>query len=261
MADESGIDPRHDPIFQRGYDPEVHGEPAPGDQPRRRSRVRRPLSEDVARFAPPGAHGPFPPAEVDRAAGGEATTGWAMPPKPSGASPSAASFSVGSADSAAAASAEHADPEADPRDTAEPHGAVRDAERTDAAPWRNPYLLGLVIGGAVLALAGYQMFRAALETIYVDFAESNFFFGGTESSADESADPTGELVAMQLGWSLGPLLVLLGIGAILSVLVFVAVRWRPEAGSGSARQGRRRSAAAAEVDGADVGGYPEEGPR
>jgi hypothetical protein len=104
-----------------------------------------------------------------------------------------------------------------------------------APPWRNPYLVGLVVGGAVLALVGFQMFRGALETIYVDFAESGLIFGG-EGTADEASDPTAELVSMQLGWSLGPLLFILGLAAVLAVLVFVAVRWRPAATPGIVAQ-------------------------
>ena len=86
--------------------------------------------------------------------------------------------------------------------------------------------MGLVAGGVILALVGFQMFRAALETIYVDFAESGLIYGGNGSS-DVDADPVGDLVSMQVGWSLGPLLFIVGIAAILAVLVFIAVRWRP----------------------------------
>jgi hypothetical protein len=120
-------------------------------------------------------------------------------------------------------------------------------------PWRNPYLLGLVIGGAVLALAGFQMFRAALETIYVDFAQTGFIFGGGDTGSEEEPDPTAELVSMQLGWSLGPLLFVVGLAAILAVVIFVAVRWRPVA-----RADERRPAGEDDgEDGDDPHGDPD----
>jgi hypothetical protein len=119
------------------------------------------------------------------------------------------------------------------------------------APWRNPYLLGLVIGGAVLALAGFQMFRAALETIYVDFAQTGFIFGGGDTGSDEDPDPTAELVSMQLGWSLGPLLFVIGLAAILAVVIFVAVRWRPVASSGGRGPAREKAAGDSDGDGGD----------
>lgn len=228
MADQDGIDPRHDPIYQRGYDPAVHGDPGRTEAPAtRRSRARRPADLDL--FAAPASR-----------------TGASAADPPTGQAPRVA------------APPWDADEREEPDDgldflrpsitraepTTEPSAAPLAPDRpapgnpasgalasgTPAvAPWRNPYLLGLVVGGAVLALVGFQMFRAALESIYVDFAQTGLLFGGSESGAEESPDITGELVSMQIGWSIGPLLLLIGVTAILAAVIFVAVRWRPVA--------------------------------
>lgn len=254
MADQDGIDPRHDPIFQRGYDPAVHGAPATeGSGATRRSRSRRDADLDL--FAPPSA--PRPERAASRAVGSPAAVapsaagadhGDTVGERPArvGAPPSGervaqspdpllfltSSFGAGDDDG---------DDDGDGPD--ERHRAPREEAPVDtAAPWRNPYLLGLVIGGAVLAIAGFQMFRSALETIYVDFAQNGFIFGGSGTGAEEEPDPAGVLVSMQLGWSLGPLLLLIGLAAILAVVVFVAVRWRPVRTAGGGEAGRGASA-------------------
>ncbi|RWZ52868.1 hypothetical protein ELQ90_02710 [Labedella phragmitis] len=233
MADQGGIDPRHDPIFQRGYDPAVHG--GPRDEvpvpSTRRSRARRDADLDL--FAPPSSQSPD--ASGTAAPGGvppESRPRWGsddplpppvaerptrMVPPPGAPAEEEPEDFLARAPKVADAGEARSNPRTESRDT--------DAAPT--APWRNPYLLGLVIGGAVLAVAGFQMFRAALETIYVDFAQTGFIFGGGDTGSDEDADPTAELVSMQLGWSLGPLLFVVGLAAILAVVIFVAVRWRP----------------------------------
>lgn len=240
MAESQGLDPRHDPIYQRGYDPAVHGvRAAPADNaPTRRSRARRTSDEDL--FAPPG----HPAGErVDRAPERRATESGSAGTDSSSTAPSA---TESGAPQRIAPPAWSPLAELSEEDTDTPPPAARGADgllvvgspesrRRDAdgevdplslPPWRNPYLLGLTVGGAVLALLGFQMFRAALETIYVDFPQSGVIYGGAVSD-DDTADPTAELVSMQIGWSIGPLLFVLGIAAILAVLVFVAVRWRP----------------------------------
>lgn len=232
MADHDGIDPRHDPIFQRGYDPAVHGDPTDsGSQTTRRSRARR--ESDLDLFAPPSSR---------RAGGGEApgdgtspdTSRYAPSPSSSGqrlpgriGAPPTADEPEESPDPFGFLTPTVSPRDEDDEEDADDHRRAVPAPTDTTAPWRNPYLLGLVIGGAVLAIAGFQMFRAALETIYVDFAQNGFIFGGSETGADEDPDPTAVLVSMQLGWSLGPLLFLIGLAAILSVVIFVAVRWRP----------------------------------
>jgi hypothetical protein len=242
MAESQGLDPRHDPIYQRGYDPAVHGEPQapPAEQPStRRSRVRRTADEQL--FAPPGAPArerPLPArprsetdargvgaADAEARRADVAETGRIAPPDWSTSSETGAGNAR--SNEAEGGSTVRVGPDqvlvvggAD----AVAESPVR-AGATSVAPWRNPYLLGLTIAGVVLALAGFQMFRAALQTIYVDFAQSGVIYG--EVAAEDAPDPTDQLVSMQIGWSLGPLLFVLGIAAILSVVVFVAVRWRP----------------------------------
>lgn len=251
MADHDGIDPRHDPIFQRGYDPAVHGEPAEtGGPSTRRSRARR--ESDLDLFAPPSSR---------RGGGIEGRgEGAATDPSPYAAPPSTGRRLPGRIGAPPTADEPEESPDPfgfltptlSPRDEEDDGDDADDAERDrrrtvpavaeTVAPWRNPYLLGLVIGGAVLAIAGFQMFRAALETIYVDFAQNGFIFGGSETGAEEDPDPTAVLVSMQLGWSLGPLLFLIGLAAILSVVIFVAVRWRP------VREAEDRSTGGAQPD-------------
>jgi hypothetical protein len=256
MADQDGIDPRHDPIFQRGYDPAVHGGPRDeaSTPATRRSRARRDADLDL--FAPPSSRstdesrpgepgGPPTGATPRWGSDGSSTrpvgdrpTRIAPPPGAAGEQAQDASFFL--APDVAAAGDARSDV---PSPTQTPPAST--------APWRNPYLLGLVIGGAVLALAGFQMFRAALETIYVDFAQTGFIFGGGDTGSDEDPDPTAELVSMQLGWSLGPLLFVIGLAAILAVVVFVAVRWRPVAEPGG--RGPARNGAAGDGDDGDGG--------
>lgn len=244
MAESQGLDPRHDPIYQRGYDPAVHGGESRTDAaPSRRSRARRSADDEL--FAPPGPASIWDRPRAD--AGGPTDQrlerDGAAGPAPLIRTPDWSSFS-GSGD-AGTGTGPGADPDA-PIDgaivggpvvvggagtqasPADPGGARETASGASPvpAPWRNPYLVGLFVGGAVLALVGFQMFRAALETIYVDFADSGMIFG-TGGSSEDASDPVAELVSMQVGWSLGPLLFLLGIAAMLAVLVFVAVRWRP----------------------------------
>lgn len=243
MAESHGLDPRHDPIYQRGYDPTVHGSGAsqPEGAPSRRSRNRS--STDESLFAPPGA----PPRSDDPERRGAATgrtraaSRDASPATDSPATDSAPPLRVQPPDwprvpDPTDGAAEPVSGSADDELVIESDGlsqraqdAAAAARARSVAPWRNPYLLGLAIGGAVLALLGFQMFRAALETIYVDFAQAGGIFGG--EVVEEEADKSSELVSMQIGWSLGPLLFILGIAAILSVLVFVAVRWRPASAS------------------------------
>ncbi|RUR01780.1 hypothetical protein [Labedella endophytica] len=233
MAESQGLDPRHDPIYQRGYDPAVHGGEAPADgaAPSRRSRARRSSDEDL--FAPPQPDGTEGPRA--RTAGPRGATAPRDAESPRVSMPEWSPFGELERDGGA-----------DERDTSATHDAKAEpmvvvgggssgsdarpgpppAAASSVAPWRNPYLIGLVAGGAVLALVGFQMFRSALETIYVDFAQSGMIFGG-EQSSEEAPDPVAELVSMQIGWSLGPVLFVLGIAAILAVIVFVAVRWRP----------------------------------
>jgi hypothetical protein len=250
MADHDSIDPRHDPIFQRGYDPAVHGDPTDsGSQTTRRSRARR--ESDLDLFAPPSSRRP----------GGGEVPGDGTSPDPSRYAPAPSSSGqplpgrIGAPPTedeleespdpfgflAPTVSPRDAD-DAEDTDDADDRRVAAPAPADTTAPWRNPYLLGLVIGGAVLAIAGFQMFRAALETIYVDFAQNGFIFGGSETGADEDPDPTAVLVSMQLGWSLGPLLFLIGLAAILSVVIFVAVRWRP------VREAEDRSTGGAQPD-------------
>lgn len=226
MAESQDLDPRHDPIYQRGYDPAVHGGAvAPSEPESRRSRVRRAVDEEL--FAPPGA-----PRRERTARTPEGR------PEPNGQTPQAAPRRIAPPEWAPFAQLDES-----PDDEGATDGqtvvvaAGNDSTMTTPAdddraastpPWKNPYLVGLVIGGVVLALVGFQMFRAALETIYVDFAQSGVIYGET-SGTEDTPDPTAELVSMQIGWSIGPLLFILGIAAILAVLVFVAVRWRPAA--------------------------------
>ena len=240
MAESQGLDPRHDPIYQRGYDPAVHGDIAASSAeqaPSRRSRVRH--TADEQRFAPPGAPererppSARPRAEAGAAGGDGAGVGWIAPPDPS----SSAGTGVRNARSAQGETGTEA--ETGPAngiasdrilvvggpDVASESARDAGADAASVPPWRNPYLVGLTVAGVVLAVAGFQMFRAALQTIYVDFARSGVIYG--EAPAEDAPDPTDQLVSMQLGWSLGPLLFLLGIAAVLSVLIFIAVRWRP----------------------------------
>jgi hypothetical protein len=242
MADQDGIDPRHDPIFQRGYDPAVHGgpsdeTPAPST---RRSRARRDADLDL--FAPP-SHRPSDeggpgttsavPAESTPRWGSDASSTRPVSERPARIAPPPGRAVEEEPDPSLFLAPSVSAP-------GEPRSNVRaespaETHAAPTVPWRNPYLLGLVIGGAVLALVGFQMFRAALETIYVDFAQTGFIFGGGETGSEEDPDPTAELVSMQLGWSLGPLLFVIGLAAILAVVIFVAVRWRPVAGADESR--------------------------
>ncbi len=235
MPEADAIDPRHDPIYQRGYDPTVHGAPSEAETAAtRRSRARRDVDLDL--FAPPSSRGRRG-VEGEDASGETGRTDRTRPASRSVAPP------VPGDDEAVvptsrAADASTMDPGTrDPDLLVDPPSVPAGIEPAAApvAPWRNPYLLGLVIGGAVLALAGFQMFRSALETIYVDFARSGFIFGGGEST-DEASDPTAELVSMQLGWSIGPLLFVIGLVSILSAVIFVAVRWRPGSAAASGRK-------------------------
>jgi hypothetical protein len=241
MAESQGLDPRHDPIYQRGYDPAVHGDPpaSASDVPTRRARSRRTADED--RFAPPGTRSrdrsdaeparrefrddrPSDPLPVT-APPAIAPPSWS--PRPDGTDRVSEEDRVG--DGARGPVVIERGSAGDAVD-----GHASDAPTRSAPPWRNPYLIGLVAGGAVLALVGFQMFRSALDTIYVDFAQGGMMFG--EPTGDDTPDPRSELVAMQVGWSLGPLLFGLGIAAILAVLVFVAVRWRPSDAAVSATE-------------------------
>ncbi|PSL38279.1 hypothetical protein CLV49_1896 [Labedella gwakjiensis] len=225
MAESQDLDPRHDPIYQRGYDPAVHGGGRPPSEPdSRRSRARRAVDDEL--FAPPGAtrreraehapeRRPEPAPDTARAPQRIEPPAWSPFAELVDESPGDEDGTDGQTVVVTAGN--------DASTT-----RVEDERAASIPPWKNPYLLGLVIGGAVLALVGFQMFRAALETIYVDFAQSGVIYGET-SGTEDTPDPTAELVSMQIGWSIGPLLFILGIAAILAVLVFVAVRWRPAA--------------------------------
>lgn len=225
MAESQDLDPRHDPIYQRGYDPAVHGGGLPPSEPEsRRSRARRAVDEEL--FAPPGAPR-RERAERTPERHPEPTPDTAQAPQriePPTWSPFAELVDGPPADGAGADGQSVVVTAGNDVSTTR----VDDDRAASTPPWKNPYLVGLVIGGAVLALVGFQMFRAALETIYVDFAQSGVIYGET-SGTEDTPDPSAELVAMQIGWSIGPLLFILGIAAILAVLVFVAVRWRPAA--------------------------------
>lgn len=233
MAESQDLDPRHDPIYQRGYDPTVHGAGgAPAEPESRRSRVRRTVDEEL--FAPPGAprrerterapgRRPEPAAETAQAPQRIDPPAWSPFAEVVDESPGHEGGDDGQAVVVTAGN--------DASTT-----RVADHRAASTPPWKNPYLVGLVIGGAVLALVGFQMFRAALETIYVDFAQSGVIYGET-SGAEDTPDPSAELVSMQIGWSIGPLLFILGIAAILAVLVFVAVRWRPVAKAPARQEG------------------------
>lgn len=235
MAESQGLDPRHDPIYQRGYDPAVHGSgTAPGDaEPSRRSRARRTADEQL--FAPPGA----PPRErpASRPEQAPTTSGpadaSAAPPQNRIAPPDWSPFAApreGDSQSIAGGDRPTGVGDSDRvvvEGGAHPHERDRPDVGSDPRslpPWRNPYLVGLVVGGVILTLVGFQMFRAALGTIYVDFARGGILY--EEMTSEDGPDPRGELIAMQIGWSLGPILFALGIATLVAVVVFVAVRWR-----------------------------------
>lgn len=233
MAESQDLDPRHDPIYQRGYDPAVHGRGSASAEPEsRRSRARRAVDDEL--FAPPGAprrerserapeRRPEPAPDAEQAPQRIEPPAWSPFAELVDESPDDGAGTVGQAVVVTAGNGAST-------------ARVEDDRAASTPPWKNPYLVGLVIGGAVLALVGFQMFRAALETIYVDFAQSGVIYGDT-SGTEDTPDPTAELVSMQIGWSIGPLLFILGIAAILAVLVFVAVRWRPVAKASAPPEG------------------------
>ncbi|RWZ68121.1 hypothetical protein ELQ92_02450 [Labedella populi] len=104
---------------------------------------------------------------------------------------------------------------------AAPTPRARD-RRGVGALW-NPHVVMLVVGGLALVAIGVRLYRSALAVVYSDFTSR-----GTHGLTDvESADrdPAQDLVAMQVEWTIGPLLIAFGLLAVLVGVTVLAVRW------------------------------------
>lgn len=107
------------------------------------------------------------------------------------------------------------------RDSA--RGARAVARRRAGGRW-NPHVIVLIGGGLVLVAMGVSLYRSALRVVYADFT-SRRAEGIHESEAGQPG-VADELVRMQVEWTVGPLLILFGIAAVLLGVVVLAVRWR-----------------------------------
>lgn len=106
-------------------------------------------------------------------------------------------------------------------------GGRRDGRRSAGAPW-NPHVVVLVLGGLVLVTIGVRLYRSALDVVYSDF--TNRGTHGLSGGDSGDGDVAGDLVAMQVEWTIGPLLIAAGILAVLVGVTVLAVRWRREPG-------------------------------
>lgn len=96
-----------------------------------------------------------------------------------------------------------------------------EAQEAPASPWRNPYIVGLIVAGLALVAVGIGAFRWAVSQVY---GGTMFLDGASEEEMQEA------MLASQLAWGLSPLLTLAGVLTLLGVLFFVAHRWRPRNG-------------------------------
>jgi hypothetical protein len=80
----------------------------------------------------------------------------------------------------------------------------------------------LVVGGLALVAMGVRLYRSALDVVYSDFTSR-----GTHGLSDiEDGDAGSDLVAMQVEWTVGPLLIAFGILSVLVGVTVLAVRFR-----------------------------------
>jgi len=187
MPDQT-FDPRYRPEFQRGYDPSTAPErDAPASAGRAAETEPRASFTDAAR-RPHEARSGEPGLRVDR--------------RPARAS------SEARADESTEAAAD-----ASMRATTDARrNAAREAARR-AQPWRNPWLIVLLVGGILLVVGGIGAFRGALETMYAPRT--------TPVRNPEDIDWVG----LQVWWTIGPFMAVAGILVLAGVLLFVAAWW------------------------------------
>lgn len=95
--------------------------------------------------------------------------------------------------------------------------AVAPAADEHVSPWRNPYIIVLLIVGVVLLAAGVGAFRWSIEQVYA----GQFGFGDDDAGARET------WLAAQVAWGLSPLLAFAGVLTLIGVAFFIALTWRP----------------------------------
>jgi Ca2+/Na+ antiporter len=101
-------------------------------------------------------------------------------------------------------------------------GRPRDRSRRELSPRWNPHVVVLVVGGLALIAMGVRLYRSALDVVYSDFTSR-----GTHGLSDvEDGDVARDLVAMQVEWTVGPLLIAFGIISVLVGVTVLAVRFR-----------------------------------
>ncbi|MET1051009.1 MAG: hypothetical protein ABWX65_00075 [Mycetocola sp.] len=177
--DRTGFDPRYSPEYQRGFDPAVHDGPTASPE----THERIPASDERRRVRPT----PVPPVPTVRPA----------------SSAGAELFGLADADGTAV---DHEDEFAE---------LLADEP---VSPWRNPWVITLIVVGFVLLAGGISAFRWSVEQVY----GTQFGYSG---DGDENA--AERFLSAQIAWGLSPLLALAGVLTLLGVAFFVAFRWVP----------------------------------
>ncbi|MFF2050601.1 hypothetical protein ACFVU2_03280 [Leifsonia sp. NPDC058194] len=211
-ARPGGIDPRYDPAFQRGYQPQ------PGERPRTRVRAAAPATTTApARERSRADLGDdsdlFSETAGSAGSAWEATTSVA-PDLSSPSFPATASYVLAAPSTAASAEPASAPAVYGP-------GILAGAE---LSPRRNPLMLALWIVGAGLVVLGVVIYAVAVNASYT-------------TSYTGSGGDVGMQVLTQIGWVLAGPMITIGILTMVALLFLSAI------------VGRRRAPVPADVDG------------
>lgn len=87
----------------------------------------------------------------------------------------------------------------------------------EPAPWRNPYLISLVVIGSVLTIAGVSLFRWAVTQMY----------SGQISGGSSSPDTQSDWIWVQVAWGIAPMLAIAGTLTLIGVIFVLATKWTP----------------------------------